>query len=52
MTSEEVFKASDSSDAVSQDEGMSREVEYRRVLRKVDNHLLPCISILYLLSFL
>ena len=52
MASEEVLKEGDSSDTVSKNEAMSREAEYRRVLRKVDIHLLPCISILYLLSFL
>ena len=52
MASEEVFKTGDSSDAVSHDDGMPREAEYRRILRKVDIRLLPCISILYLLSFL
>lgn len=28
------------------------EVEYKRLLRKLDLHLLPFVSLLYLLSFL
>ncbi|KAF8693162.1 hypothetical protein AX14_002310, partial [Amanita brunnescens Koide BX004] len=53
MASEEVFKARDSfNDAISQDEHIPPEEEYRRILRKVDIRLLPCVSMLYLLSFL
>ena len=56
MTSVEVFKTKGSFDgAVSGDESTSSKVldaEYRGIRRKVDIHLLPYVSILYLLSYL
>ncbi|KAF8716726.1 hypothetical protein AX14_012219, partial [Amanita brunnescens Koide BX004] len=55
MASEEVFKARDSDDDVKQDACMPSQIseaEYARIMRKTDIHLLPCVSILYLLSFL
>lgn len=48
------IKAEDIS-AVAQNEGMMNkipEAERQRILRKLDIHLLPCVTILYLLSFL
>jgi hypothetical protein len=56
MASVEFFKTRDASDgAVNEDESTSSKIpdaEYRRIMRKVDIHILPYVSILYLLSYL